>query len=532
MIFSKRQLWFALVLSACVWMLPVNDVAAQGSWGGGLGGIGLGSGGSRGSSGGLLGGRRPVADLLARIGDRLNGGSTGFGSSGGSTGFGSSGGSSGGSTGFGSSGGSTGFGSSGGSTGFGSSGGSTGFGSSGGSTGFGSSGGGSGGSTGFGSSGGGGFLRGGLLRRIFGGRSGFGSGGSSGFGGSTGGHSLAGGSWGGSTGGFVSTSDFSSSDFVSAPAVVQQPSYALETSYSPLVPYSNFSLEQSFPVGDQGLDPNYPVFESYLGGNVIGGTTLGDAFGGAFTPAGVPLVDDTFNGQPIPAAGSARIEDGGSIDDMLEGGEPTPAEPYYDSSPSNLGPPNPGPASDGNGFTDLTAPLESDDFVGPDRAVLRLKVPEEAKVYVNGQLTKTPGAVRSFESENLVAGRVYKYKVKAVIERDGKQLVRSKLVSLRAGSLKETLLDFDAPATTVLALKVPADATVKLCGKATTLDGIKRRFVTTRLADGEVCEGYSIEVSYRVDGELVKQVREIDLAAGDVRSLTFDDKATERIAKK
>ena len=164
--------------------------------------------------------------------------------------------------------------------------------------------------------------------------------------------------------------------------------------------------------------------------------------------------------------------------------------------------------------------------------MLRLKVPEEAKVYVNGQLTQTPGAVRSFESENLVAGRVYKYKVKAVIERDGKQLVRSKLVSLRAGSLKETLLDFDAPATTVLALKVPADATVKLCGKPTTLDGIKRRFVTTRLADGEVCEGYSIEVSYRVDGELVKQVREIDLAAGDVRSLTFDGKATERIAKK
>ena len=100
--FSKKQLWATLLLGACLCVLPVSDVAAQGSWGGSFGGS-VGSGGSWGGSGGLLGGRRPVADLLSRIGDRLSGGSTGFGS-GGSTGFGS-----GGSTGFGS-GGSTGFG--------------------------------------------------------------------------------------------------------------------------------------------------------------------------------------------------------------------------------------------------------------------------------------------------------------------------------------------------------------------------------------------------------------------------------------
>ena len=494
----KKQLWSALLLSACVWMLPASDAAAQGSWGGSFGGGSLGSGGSWGGSsgGGLLGGRTPVRNLFSRIGSRLHGGSSG---------------------GFGSSGGSTGFGSSGGSTGFGSSGGSTGFGSSGG-TGFGSSG---------GSSGGGGFLRGGLLSRVFGRRSSFGSSGGSGFG------SSGGGSWGGSSGGssgsFVSTSNFSAADFVST-AAIHQPSYAsIETGYDTVAPYSNFSMEQSFPIGDQGLDSNYPIYNSYNGGNVIGGTTMQGAFGGAFTPTNTPvLIDDTFNGQPTPAAGSGRIEDGGSIDGMLEGGT-TPVEPYYDSSPSDQFLPNPGPAGDS---TNLTAPLEGADFVGTDRAVLRLKVPEEAKVYVNGRLTTTPGAVRSFESSNLVAGRVYKYKVKAVIERDGKQLVRSKLVSLKTGSVHETLLDFDAPATTVLALNVPKDASVKLCGKETSLDGIKRRFATTRLADGEVCQDYSIEVSYRVDGELVKQVRKIDLAAGDFRTLTFDGEVTEQIAKR
>ena len=497
--FLKRQLWLALLIGACVWMLPASDVAAQGSWGGSLGGGSLGSGGSWGGSGGLLGGRRPIANLFSRVGDRLrslgSGGSTGFGS-GGSTGFGS--------------------------------GGSTGFGS-GGSTGFGS-----GGSSGLaGGSSGGGFLRGGLLSRVFGGRSGFGSSGGSGWGSSGGSNwgSSGGSNWGGSTGGssgsFVSTSNFSSADFIST-AAIHQPSYApIETNYNNFAPYSNFSMEQSYPVGDQGLDPNYPVYESYAGGNVIGGTSMEGAFGGAFTPTmTTPLVDDTFNGQPTPAAGSGRIEDGGSIDGMLDG---APTEPYYDSSPIDQGLPNPGPLGDS---TNLTAPLESDDFVGTDRAILRLKVPAEAKVYVNGRLTKTPGAVRSFESGNLVAGRVYKYKVKAVIERDGKQLVRSKLVSLRTGSVQETLLDFDAPATTVLALNVPKDATVKLCGKETLLDGIERRFATTRLADGDVCEDYSIEVSYRVDGELVKQVRKIDLAAGDFRTLTFDSEVTDQVAKR
>ena len=106
------------------------------------------------------------------------------------------------------------------------------------------------------------------------------------------------------------------------------------------------------------------------------------------------------------------------------------------------------------------------------------------------------------------------------------------MISLQAGRLKETGWDCDAPATTVLSLNVPKDASVKLCGKTMTLDGTKRRFATTRLTDGEVCEGYSVEVSYRVDGELVKQVRKIDLVAGDFRTLTFDRKVIEKVAKR
>jgi uncharacterized protein (TIGR03000 family) len=77
----------------------------------------------------------------------------------------------------------------------------------------------------------------------------------------------------------------------------------------------------------------------------------------------------------------------------------------------------------------------------------------------------------------------------------------------------------------VLALNVPENATVKLCGAETKLQGKNRRFTTTRLTDGEVCEDYTIEVSYEVDGRTVNRVKKIDLAAGDLATLSFGNEA-------
>ena len=79
---------------------PGSASAAGGSWGG-SGGFGLSGGSWGGSGGGLFGGRRPIRNLLGRIGSRLgghSGGSLGSGGSGGGS-LGSTGGSFGGSTG-------------------------------------------------------------------------------------------------------------------------------------------------------------------------------------------------------------------------------------------------------------------------------------------------------------------------------------------------------------------------------------------------------------------------------------------------
>jgi uncharacterized protein (TIGR03000 family) len=464
MIFSKHKLGCAVLVAALVWMLPSPEVSASGgAWGGSFGsGGGSFGGGSWGSSGGgLLGGRRPVRNLLSRIGDRLgNIGGGSWGSSGG--GGGSFGGSSG------------------------------------------------------GSFGNGGFLRGGLLCNAWTNRGGGSWGGSSG--------SVAQGSGGGSFGGYSLADNFISTNDFAYPSDFAAPMVSNIAPYSAPMAGSNFTMEQSYPVGDQGLVPGLPVYNSYMGGNVIGGQTINGAFDGGFTP--VPAAMPTSGRTALPGDASA-IQDGGSINDMLEGNT-LPMDnnggyyPEKDASGSGLGIPSPGPRSDDSTFFQN---LNRMDRVAADEAILRLNVPEEAKVYVNGRLTKTPGAIRSYESKGLTADRAYHFKIKAVIERDGKQLVRSKLVSLQAGQVKDTLLDFDAPATTVLALNVPENATVKLCGAETKLQGKNRRFTTTRLTDGEVCEDYTIEVSYDVDGRTVNRVKKIDLAAGDLATLSFGNEA-------
>ena len=74
---NQRTGWAFVIAVAAITWLASPAFAQGGSWGSSHGGS-WGSGGSYGCSGGLFGGRRPVRNLLGRIGDRLfNGGSYG-----------------------------------------------------------------------------------------------------------------------------------------------------------------------------------------------------------------------------------------------------------------------------------------------------------------------------------------------------------------------------------------------------------------------------------------------------------------------
>jgi uncharacterized protein (TIGR03000 family) len=67
------------------------------------------------------------------------------------------------------------------------------------------------------------------------------------------------------------------------------------------------------------------------------------------------------------------------------------------------------------------------------RARITIDVPEDAKLYIDGQLTKATSTRRTFQTPNLKAGSLYFYDVRVEIVRNGKVVSDSQRVILRPG---------------------------------------------------------------------------------------------------
>ena len=278
-----------------------------------------------------------------------------------------------------------------------------------------------------------------------------------------------------------------------------------------------------------------------------GGFPMGSGFPiDGFSSGGFP-VEGSIVGEEISGDGSfdsTTILDGGPIDSMLDtSGAPlntglelnsqTPdgsGGEYYDGSGSRSGSDNPfgepglpGPADDDGTFIDR--PHDT-------KAVLNLVLPENAKVLINGKATKTRGVVRSYVSRRLQEDRDYKYQVKAIVMRNGKEIVRTKMVTMRPGIDQTVKLDFEDTVTT-LALRVPDDAKVKLCGKPTQQSGSLRSYTTNSLAAGKTWKSYKVSVQYVVDGKTRVEERTLDLTAGEKHELAIGvDIADAQIASR
>ena len=170
---------------------------------------------------------------------------------------------------------------------------------------------------------------------------------------------------------------------------------------------------------------------------------------------------------------------------------------------------------------------------GTGEAVLGLSVPEDAKVYINGKLTATPGTLREYVSRKLKSGKTYSYQVKAVVERDGKNLVRSRLVRIPTGTSRLVEFDFTRPQVTRLVLKVPADAEVLLDGQETKATGNVRVFSTEKLTDEQSWKDYQVEVRYEIAGKQVVRKQSLTLTAGATEVLkigTGSQVSSEQVA--
>jgi uncharacterized protein (TIGR03000 family) len=166
-------------------------------------------------------------------------------------------------------------------------------------------------------------------------------------------------------------------------------------------------------------------------------------------------------------------------------------------------------------------------------AVLSVHVPNNAKVYVNGMLTRSTGSDRRFISNGLRPGYNYTYELRAISERDGQQVEERKIVQLQAGQSAEVNFPLQGqenadertatkPVKTTLKLNVPSDAKVFLSGNESKSTGSSREFVTTKLNAGENWDNYTVRVEFERNGQKLSKVERISLTGGESRELTID----------
>ena len=187
------------------------------------------------------------------------------------------------------------------------------------------------------------------------------------------------------------------------------------------------------------------------------------------------------------------------------------------------------PMEEGNVIPATPLPPGATEQTGTQsEATLTVNVPSDARVFVNGVKTNSVGSERSYVSRGLQGGLNYTYEVRAEIERDGKLVEETKMVSLTAGRTARVAFALQAsevaPSTT-LTLNVPADAKVFLAGSATISSGEVREFTTTKLATGQSWDNYTIRVTFEQDGQTIEREKTITLTAGDNQVVDFETEA-------
>ncbi|QEG24168.1 TIGR03000 domain-containing protein [Mariniblastus fucicola] len=371
-----------------------------------------------------------------------------------------------------------------------------------------------------------------LRNGLFGSRGGWGSNGGYASNGSSGGSQGTWGSsggWGCSGGGYAGSSTWSQPSYISAPATTLGSAIPMDSA----VPiYDSGAIIGSTNMGGFGSSGS---ISAYVDPAISYGTISSPAmqyetssqvldygyYGSQFGPIGIPTDATLINGTVI--TGPMLDVNGQSDNGIIEtpGGSDLPGNDYYDGGSE--------PTPD-----DAFGAEEDDDsaYMPRGKAILSLDVPKDAKVFINDKLTRTSGTTRSYVSRNLIRGKEYRYRVKVVSEVDGKDVVKSRVVTMRGGEQNEVAFNFD-PIVTRVVLSVPEDAKVIIDGKETSTAGAFRSFATQRLKSGK-WDDYSVEVSVVRDGKTLTRKEKFDLAAGEFRffEFDFDQSAANSIVKK
>jgi uncharacterized protein (TIGR03000 family) len=215
------------------------------------------------------------------------------------------------------------------------------------------------------------------------------------------------------------------------------------------------------------------------------------------------------------------IEGSGTV---IEGAPTTPPAPPAGGTETPPPPPGAGDAVPG-GTT----------YLDRNSVLISVNVPNEAKIFVNGNATRSSGAARQYISRGLTAGRQYTYELRAEMDIAGQTVSDTQVVQLTAGERTQVAFNLAAKAEqnaskstrTKLTLNVPADAQVFLAGQETKSTGERREFVSSKVAGGGKWDNYTIRVVANVNGQAQEKEQTIKLIPGEDQELTIDFDAAE-----
>jgi uncharacterized protein (TIGR03000 family) len=166
--------------------------------------------------------------------------------------------------------------------------------------------------------------------------------------------------------------------------------------------------------------------------------------------------------------------------------------------------------------------------VPSNRAQVLVRLPANAKLFANNQVTALDSAERVFTTPALEKGQEYQYEMRIEFARDGKTVTDKQVVKVRAGSL--SVVEFGNSTKTIAAASVikfvaPQGATLYVDNKLLNAT----EYTTPELVKGAEY-AYEVRGELTRDGKSQKESRRVVFKAGEAVMVDFSDLGSVRTA--
>lgn len=169
----------------------------------------------------------------------------------------------------------------------------------------------------------------------------------------------------------------------------------------------------------------------------------------------------------------------------------------------------------------------------PNQGRVVVSLPEDAKLFANGQLTALTSGLRDFNTPNLERGRDFQYTMQIEYVRDGKTITDSQVVKVRAGAV--SVVEFADPSkpelvASTVKVNLPEGAKLFVDDQAREMPASKE-FLTPRLQKGSEY-AYNFRAELTKEGKTHTQNQRVVFKAGEPISVDFSEMNTTRTASR